>query len=103
MSDKDLRECGLARAVRPHDGVHLALAHLKVDSLEDLPIRHICRQPIHLEHEVSGGHERGRGAGRVSVRCHAHAQPLGAAAQRRRREEGEPGARASARVHRERD
>ena len=36
MAHQDVRERRLAGAVGPHDGVHLALGELEVDTLQDL-------------------------------------------------------------------
>jgi hypothetical protein len=47
-----LRERALARAVRPHDGVHLARVHGEVDAVEDLLVADGGRQILDIEHGV---------------------------------------------------
>ena len=47
-----LRERALARAVRPHDGVHLAGIHLQVDALEDLVVFNFGVQILDFQHGI---------------------------------------------------
>ena len=51
-----LRERALARAVRPHDRVHLARVHLEVDAAQDFAVFHAGVQVLDLQH-WSFGHE----------------------------------------------
>ena len=66
MAHQDVRQGGLAGAVRAHDGVDLATRELEVDALEDLLAVDRGVEPLNLEvaHEV-GAFRRTPGSGRT--------------------------------------
>jgi hypothetical protein len=48
MAHEHVRERALARPVRAHDGVYLALAHLEPEALEDLAALDLDVQVVYL-------------------------------------------------------
>ncbi len=50
LAGQHVRERRLARAVRSHDGVHLARLHGKIEALEDLPAIHRDLKVLDIEH-----------------------------------------------------
>ena len=64
-----LDQSRLAGAVRADHAVHLALAHVEVDSLERLDPGVLLRQPAHLEHRAGRGRRRHRTTSGLRLRC----------------------------------